>query len=670
VRLPAGDDTGSKALTIKGAAHCMCGFCGFAGEWPPAPEAEIVLDRMTRTLHHRGPDDSGTWTDPEGPVALGHRRLSILDLSPLGHQPMHSSCGRYVIAFNGEIYNFAELREELEKRGRRFRGRSDTEVMLEAFSEWGLEKALQQFNGMFAFALWDRLERRLHLVRDRLGEKPLYYGWSGKTFLFGSEPKALRVHPAFQARIDRDALALYLRHNYVPAPISIYMGVFKLPPGTFLSLDPRETGVLPEPQAYWSAKDQAEQGIRNEFTGSEEEISTRLETLLKDAVRLRMVADVPLGVFLSGGIDSSMIAALMQVQSSRPVRTFSIGFRETGFDEAAEAKRVARHLGTEHTELYLTPGEATATIPLLPALYDEPFADSSQIPTYLVASLARRQITVSLSGDGGDELFGGYNRYLWVTKLWRRFGWLPGSVRSLMSDALRAVPQGGWDGAAELISPLLPRSGGKRRLGEQIHKFAGVLGEPGPERMYLNLVSQWKLSERMVLGAPRIRKTLLDDPSWTTVSDVTQQMMLRDLVTYLPDDILVKVDRATMGVSLEARVPFLDHRLVEFAFRIPLGMKVRNGEGKWILRQLLYRHVPREMIERPKMGFGIPIGSWLRGPLRPWAEELLSSARLTSEEFFDPKPIRARWTEHLSGRRSWGYHLWTILMFQAWHSRP
>ncbi len=605
--------------------------------------------------------------DPAVPVALGHRRLSILDLSPLGHQPMHSSCGRYVIAFNGEIYNFAELRRELEKGGRTFRGRSDTEIMLEAFSEWGLTRALERFNGMFAFALWDRKERRLHLVRDRLGEKPLYYGWFGRTFLFGSEPKALRAHPGFEARIDRDALALYLRHNYVPAPLSIYIGVFKLPPGTFLSLDPRETGSLPEPQAYWSARDKAEEGIRNQFTGSEGEVGAQLEALLKDAVGLRMVADVPLGVFLSGGVDSSTIAALMQAQSSRPVRTFSIGFRETGFDEAAEARRVAQHLGTEHTELYLTPGEATATIPSLPTLYDEPFADSSQIPTYLVARLARRQITVSLSGDGGDELFGGYNRYLWVTKLWRRVGWLPGPVRSFVSDALRAVPQGGWDGAAELISPLLPRSAGKRRVGEQIHKFAGVLGEAGPEGMYLNLVSQWKLSERMVLGAPRLRKTLLDDPTWSALPDLTQQMMLWDLVTYLPDDILVKVDRATMGVSLEARVPLLDHRLVEFAFRIPLAMKVRKGQGKWILRQLLYRYVPRDLIDRPKMGFGIPIGAWLRGSLRPWAEDLLSPARLAREGFFDPKPIRARWTEHLSGRRSWGYHLWTILMFQAWN---
>ncbi|MBI3858364.1 MAG: asparagine synthase (glutamine-hydrolyzing) [Planctomycetes bacterium] len=641
----------------------MCGLCGFLTPGPLAEESEAILGPMTETLRHRGPDDSGLWTDRAAGVALGHRRLSILDLSPLGHQPMESACGRYVAAFNGEIYNFADLRKDLEGRGHKFRGHSDTEIMLSAFTEWGLAGALPRFNGMFAIALWDRRDRTLSLVRDRLGEKPLYYGWCGDSFLFGSELKALRAHPRFKAEINREALALYLRHNYVPAPLSIYSGILKLPAATIVTVDPRRPGLLPEPLPYWSAKEQA--GLAAS-ADSEEQLSRELEDLLRDAVRLRMHADVPLGAFLSGGVDSSAIVALMQAQSSRPVRTFSIGFREEGYNEAEDAARVARHLKTDHTELYVTPAESQAVIPLLPRLYDEPFSDSSQIPTFLVSRLARQSVTVSLSGDGGDELFGGYNRYLLGQRIWRRVGWLPRPLRSLAGRAIRTVPRAAWDAVMKVFSLFLEPGARKRRFGEQIHKLGGVMSKVDPEAMYLGLISHWNLSDGVVLGAPRESRIPFASNSWPKLPDFTQKMMLMDLLTYLPDDILVKVDRASMGVGLEARVPFLDHRLVEFSLRLPLSFKIREGTTKWILRQVLCRHVPKELIERPKMGFGVPIDAWLRGPLRDWAEDLLGESRLRREGYFDPAPIRERWEAHVSGRQDWHYHLWDILMFQAW----
>jgi asparagine synthase (glutamine-hydrolysing) len=631
-----------------------------------------TVRRMSDTLLHRGPDDEGSWVDPDAGLALGFRRLSIIDLTPEGHQPMTSADGRYVLIFNGEIYNFQELRRELELLGHRYRGHSDTEVMLAAFTEWGFERAVRRFNGMFALALWDTVERRLHLTRDRLGEKPLYYGTLGQTFLFGSELKALKAHPSFQTELNRDALALFLRYNYIPAPYSIYRNIYKLPPGTFISLDAHDgssngsVGQLPAPQAYWSAREVAEAGVAAPFACTEAEAIAELETLLGDAVGLRMVADVPLGAFLSGGVDSSTVVALMQARSSQPVRTFSIGFTEEAYDEARYAAVVAGHLKTDHTELYVTPADAMAVIPRLPALYDEPFSDSSQIPTFLVSQLARRHVTVSLSGDGGDELFAGYNRYLLGQSVWNKISWMPRGSRAMAAGALTTVSPQAWDRAFTGLKPFLPSRLQQRTPGDRMHKLAEILSVPDPQAMYMSLVSHWKEPASLVPGATEPVTTLTDARQWANLPDFIQRMMYMDTVTYLPDDILVKVDRASMGVSLEARVPFLDHRVVEFSWKMPLAWKIRGGQSKWPLRQILYRHVPRELIERPKMGFGIPIGQWLRGPLKDWAEALLEERRLKQEGFLNPQPIRQKWQEHLSGARNWQYYIWDVLMFQGW----
>lgn len=634
---------------------------------------QATIRLMSDTLLHRGPDDEGSWVDEAAGVALGFRRLSIIDLSPEGHQPMTSADGRYVVIFNGEIYNFRELRRELDAYGHSFRGHSDTEVMLAAFTEWGFERAVKLFNGMFALALWDRKERVLYLTRDRLGEKPLYYGFAGETFLFGSELKALRAHPLFSAEINRDALALFLRFNYIPAPYSIYKNIHKLPPGTYLSMDVRDgsissgaLGQCPAPVAYWSAREVAEEGVAEPFAGTEAEAITELETILSDAVGLRMVADVPLGAFLSGGVDSSTVVSLMQAQSSQPVRTFSIGFTEEAYDEARYARSVAQHLKTDHTELYVTPEDAMAVIPRLPALYDEPFSDSSQIPTFLVSELARRHVTVSLSGDGGDELFAGYNRYLLGQSVWNKIGWMPMGSRAAVAGALTTVSPRAWDRAFTGLKPFLPSRLQQRTPGDRLHKLAEVLAVPDTEAMYMNIVSHWKEPTSLVKGAVEPPTTLTDSGQWANLPHFIQRMMYMDTVTYLPDDILVKVDRASMGVSLEARVPFLDHRVVEFSWRMPLDWKLSNGESKRPLRRILYKHVPRELIERPKMGFGIPIGQWLRGPLRDWAEALLDERRLEQEGFMNPQPIRQKWREHLRGTRNWQYYIWDVLMFQGW----
>jgi asparagine synthase (glutamine-hydrolysing) len=624
---------------------------------------------MSDTLRHRGPDDGGEWADAAAGIALGHRRLSIIDLSPQGRQPMQSASGRYVITFNGEIYNFKALRRELESLGHSFQGHSDTEVILAAVSQWGLKDALSRFNGMFAFGLWDREERLLHLVRDRLGEKPLYYGRMGRTFLFGSELKALRAHPAFKAEINRNVLALYLRHNYIPAPYSIYEGIYKLPSGTILTLSPMEPGSLPAPIPYWSAREAAEQGTAHPFQGTEGEAVIRLESLLQDAVKLRMEADVPLGAFLSGGIDSSVVVALMQSQSDRPVKTFTIGFFEDGYNEAQYAKAVAGHLGTEHTELYVTAEEAIAVIPRLPTLYDEPFSDSSQIPTFLISQLARRHVTVSLSGDGGDELFAGYNRYFLGRSIWDKIGWMPEGMRAMVSRALTSLSPQTWEAVFRKLGPVLPAAIKLRNPSDKVHKLAEILSVKNPEAMYHGLVSHWKDPASLVIGAAEPPTALTTRDQWAALSDFTEWMMHLDTVTYLPDDILVKVDRASMGVSLEARVPLLDHRVMEFAWRIPLSMKIRSGQSKWLLRQVLNKYVPRELIERPKTGFGIPIDAWLRGPLREWAESLLDEGRLRREGFFNPLPIREKWAEHFSGKRNWQYYLWDVLMFQAWNEQ-
>ena len=643
----------------------MCGIAGFLTRIK-TDNSLAIATRMTEAIRRRGPDAIGHWLDIASGIALGHRRLAILDLTPAGAQPMVSHCGRYVIAFNGEIYSFAVIRGELEQAGvaPAWRGHSDTEVMLAAIAAWGLEAALKKFVGMFAFALWDRETRTLSLARDRLGEKPLYYGWQGETFLFGSELKALRAHPGFRAEIDRDALTLFLRHNCIPAPYSIYQGIHKLPPGTFLQVHAGQKDA--RPVAYWSARSVAEAGQCNLFRGSDAEAVTELERLLGQAVAGQMVADVPLGAFLSGGIDSTTVVALMQKHSVRPVKTFTIGFSEVGYNEAEHAHAVARHLGTEHTELYVTAQDAMDVIPSLAVIYDEPFADSSQIPTYLVSRLARSHVTVSLSGDGGDELFGGYNRYFWARNLWRKLGWTPRPLRAALAGVLTMLPPAAWNTVFQRLGHLLPTGLRYATPGDKLHKAAEILAERSPEDIYLALVSHWKNPTQLVLGGHE-PATLLTDPGHRPyLPNFEHHMMYLDMVSYLPDDILTKVDRAAMAVSLETRVPLLDHRVVEFAWTLPLPMKIRHGQGKWLLRQALYRYVPKELIERPKMGFGVPIDHWLRGPLKSWAAALIEPARLAREGFFDPAPIRRKWEEHQSGSRNWSYHLWNVLIFQAW----
>lgn len=647
--------------------HCelMCGITGFWGIGAEEGQMSLLAKRMTDCIRHRGPDDEGIWADGALGVGLGFRRLAILDLTAEGHQPMLSASGRFVMIFNGEVYNYLRFRPELEALGHHFRGHSDTEVMLAAFEEWGVAPAVQRFIGMFAIAVWDRQERSLQLIRDRLGIKPVYYGWSRGSFLFGSELKALRAHPDFDAEIDRDALALFFRHNYIPTPKTIYRAFRKLTPGTILTLHGAgDKGAAP--QAYWSAREVAEGGVQEPFRGSEEAAAEELEALLLDSVGLRMIADVPLGAFLSGGIDSSTVVALMQAQSSQPVRTFTIGFQEDEYDEAADARNVARHLETEHTELYVTPAEAREVIPLLPSMYDEPFADSSQIPTYLISRLARQHVTVSLSGDGGDELFGGYNRYLWGRELWGRMSPYPGWLRRIGASSLRLLPPAAWDGLAQMLRPILPGPLRQKQVGVKVHKLAGVVGAPSPEALYLDLVSHWQEPTEIVSSGQEPPTVLTDSERWARLPDFTQRMMFLDLISYLPDDILTKVDRASMAVSLEARVPLLDHRVVEFAWRLPLEYKIQGSSGKHLLRQVLYRYVPRALVERPKMGFGVPIDSWLRGPLRGWAEDLLDPDLLQRQGYLRADPIREKWVEHQSGRRNWQYLLWDVLMFQAW----
>lgn len=682
---------------VDETVHCgwgaivMCGMVGFLGGVVGMDNEEALLRRMADTLIHRGPDDSGCWCDSEQRIGLGHRRLAIVDLSHAGHQPMVSASGRFMIAFNGEIYNHLALREELEKfvpnakpslslalspEGRvdeysgvgeitlAWHGHSDTETLLAGIESWGLEATLKKSIGMFAIALWDSQTRTLTLARDRIGEKPLYYGWQGsgnvRVFLFGSELKALKAHPALKADIDRGALCLLLRHNYIPAPYSIYQGIAKLEPGCILAVSLAQ----PEPRIwqYWDAVEVARAGAARPFAGTPDQAVDVLEELAKDAVHQQMMADVPLGAFLSGGIDSSTVVALMQAQSSRPVKTFTIGFDNQSYNEAVHAKAVARHLGTEHTELYVTPEQAMAVIPRLPGLYCEPFADSSQIPTFLVSQLAKQHVTVSLSGDAGDELFCGYNRYLLTASLWNKLAFIPPPLRAIAAKGITALSPDAWDRLAHFI----PGAGLLRLLGDKLHKGAGVLSSRTVEELYLGMVSSLRNPADWVIDGQEPATHLTELRPKLEGLNAVEQMMALDTISYLPDDILVKVDRAAMGVSLESRVPFLDHRLVEFAWSLPLNYKLRDGQTKWPLRQVLYRHVPRDLIDRPKMGFGVPLHDWLRGPLQDWAEGLLDEARLRREGYFHPAPIRKMWMEHLSGNRNWANHLWGVLMFQAW----
>ena len=656
----------------------MCGFAGLVdiSRTRRLDDLRVTARGMAECVRHRGPDDEGSWVDEGAGVAFGFQRLAIIDLSDAGHQPLVSHDRQLVIVFNGEIYNHEELRAAVsaETGEHYWSGHSDTETLLECFARWGVKRTLERAVGMFAFALWDRRARRLCLARDRFGKKPLYYGWTGNAFIFGSELKALRRCPGFDNAIDPDVLALYTQYAYVPAPYSIYRRIYKLQPACLLTIDDagrpaeralfapaREPGLMLE--RYWSLSDIARQGMANP-AHDELEALEQLESTLADVVRLQSMADVPLGAFLSGGVDSSVIVALMQAQSSRKVKTFTIGFDEAGFNEAVYAKAVARHLGTEHEELYVSGQQARDVIPLLPDLYSEPFADSSQIPTHLVSRIARQHVTVALSGDGGDELFGGYTRYQWGPRIWNRLRPVPPLLRRAIGAVLQQVPVSGWNAMGDLLP-------GHRiaRLGDKAHKLGARLARVSDlDSLYRVLVTTWPPDAGIVRGARPLPTVLDVRPIAPRLGDVEHEMMLRDGLTYLPDDILHKVDRASMGVSLETRAPFLDHRVAELAWRLPLRMKIRQGEGKWILRQLLYKHVPRGLIERPKMGFGVPIESWIRGPLRDWAEDLLAEAHLTRDGYLNPAPIRLKWAEHVSGARNWHHELWCVLMFQAWRA--
>ena len=654
----------------------MCGIAGFLDGRGFAPEgASSIARAMADAVAHRGPDDAGVWLDGKAGIALGSRRLAIVDLSPAGHQPMQSMSERRIIVFNGEIYNHREIRSRIEARSPgvlAWRGDSDTETLLAAIELWGLDEALRAAAGMFAFALWDRGDETLYLARDRMGEKPLYYGWQNGVFLFGSELKALSAHPAFSGEIDRDALTLLLRNNYIPSPWSIYRGVRKLPAGAYVGVAAdfarKRAGELPEPQRYWSLQDVVAAGRTRPFEGAPEDAVEALHELLLRAVSEQMAADVPLGAFLSGGIDSSTIVGLMQAQSERPVRTFTIGFEEPDYNEAEYAKAVAGRLGTDHTELYVSAREALDVIPRLPTLFDEPFADSSQIPTFLVAEIARRHVTVALSGDGGDELFGGYGHYLWAPRIWRGLSSVPAPLCRLGARAVAAaLPLG----PERFPGRLLRRT----RLGPGLlwanakaRKLASLSDCRTPEELYRRHVSYWldPATVTLVRGGREPPTVLTEPESWPDAPELASRLMAVDALCYLPDDLLVKMDRTAMAVSLETRAPFLDHRVVEFVWRLPLSARIWKGRRKRVLRQILHKYLPEEVVERPKQGFEIPLASWLRGPLRDWAEALLDEPRLRAEGFFDPGPIRQKWDEHLSAHERWDGHLWSILMFQAW----
>ncbi len=671
----------------------MCGFAGLITDSGKISNLASLVSRMADTLEHRGPDDAGTWVDADSGVALGFRRLAIIDLSSAGQQPMVSTSGRFTIVLNGEIYNHLQLRSELTATGAApvWRGHSDTETLLACFEHWGLVSTLTKTAGMFAIALWDANERKMHLVRDRFGEKPLYYGWVGsgsrRAFLFGSELKAFRAYNGFDNAICREALAQYMRYMVVPAPRSIYKNIFKLEPGCLLTIQGSVTGCAPSqplrpPVSYrnikikrwWALSDTLHTVAKQHITDEVEELE-KLEQCLREAVRLQSQADVPRGAFLSGGVDSSMTVALMQQQASHAIKTFTVGFEDATFDESQFACKVAKHLGTDHTELLVTSAEAQKVIPLLPNIYDEPFADSSQIPTYLVSKVARQQVAVALSGDAGDELFGGYNRYFWGPRIWAKLAWLPYSMRQILGLAIRAIPIAGWDTLSRPINTLMNSGDRIVRVGEKAHNLSNRLHSVrNVDDLYLSLLSKWQDPARVVRGESSFNvsepSSILDDELPADLFDNFEncalRMMYRDSMMYLPDDILCKVDRAAMAVSLETRVPFLDHRVAELAWRLPLNMKIRNGQGKWALRQVLYKYVPRQLIERPKTGFGVPIGDWLRGPLRLWAENLLDQNRLNAEGYFHSAPIHKKWAEHMSGKRNHTDSLWTVLMFQAW----
>ena len=649
----------------------MCGITGFlGGDYTNITLNESTLLNMADRLLTRGPDSSGIWLDSSAKIGLAHRRLAIVDLSVAGHQPMSSGSGRYVITYNGEIYNNSEIRHDLTgaRLQPKWRGHSDTETLLAAFDAWGITETIRRVKGMFAIALWDKEREELSLVRDRIGEKPLYYGWQGsgskRTFLFGSELKALKKHSSFTNQINRASLALYMRYCYVPTPHSIYEGIKKLEPGTILTVSLNQNSCRSE--KYWDALDVVAKGAKDPFDGHKIEITNDLDTVLKKTVSQQMMADVPLGAFLSGGVDSSAVVALMQTQSLRPVKTFTIGFEEAGFNEAEFAKSVAEHLKTEHTELYVSSEDALNVIPKLPEMYCEPFADSSQIPTFLVSSLAREHVTVSLSGDGGDELFCGYNRYVFADKLWKGLNLVPAAGRILIGKTIENLPTSTWNKAFSAIDRVTPRKFNGISWGDKLQKGARVIGSKNLNDLYTRLVSNWQHPLSVVKGAEEHQKRFSTDDFLLAELDDITKMMAIDMVSYLPDDILAKVDRAAMSVSLETRVPFLDQDVFEFASKIPLEMKLNKGVGKSVLRDVLYKYVPKDLIERPKMGFGVPVGVWLKGPLRDWAEILLDESLLEQQGFFHVGVVRDMWAEHIAGTRNWQSQLWAVLMFQAW----
>ena len=644
----------------------MCGIFGVLSSNLPN-NVNSLMNNALSTLRHRGPNDSGVWSDLSSGVVLGHTRLSILDLTVAGHQPMVSLSGRYIIIFNGEIYNHQSLRKELQKIKNEFiwKGGSDTETLLACFDTWGVEKTFKKIVGMFAIALWDVKKRKLILSRDRFGEKPLYYGYSSGLFVFSSELKAIKAMPNFHGEINRDALSNYLRYLYVPTPQCIFNGLSKLEAGTWIEISLNQVGnhQLPDPKVYWSALEQAIIGENSpiEFSSDEEAIN-KLDYLLSSSIKGQMLSDVPLGAFLSGGVDSSTIVALMQSQSKFPVQTFSIGFDEKGFNEAQYAKSVAKHLGTNHTELYVQSQDAIDVIPSLSEIYDEPFADASQIPTYLVSKLAKSSVTVALSGDGGDELFGGYNRYFFANGPWKKIEYIPLVLRKYLARAIVSVSPSKWDSLYRIIQSILPAYYNRNQVGSKIHKVASIVGCSNEEELYHRLTQLCNPSD-FVLG---LNNEPLLNTSWSKISHPVSQMMVADATNYLVDDILVKVDRAAMSVSLETRVPLLDHRIYEFASQLPYNYKFRNGTGKWILKELLYHYVPKTLIDRPKMGFGIPIDEWLRGPLREWGSDLLNPARLKNEGYLNHIAINKKWDNHMSGSENHGLFLWGVLMFESW----
>lgn len=644
----------------------MCGFAGFYGA--PSSFSEFIpsfLENMGDAIRHRGPDDQGIWQDKSLSAGLVHRRLSVLDLSPNGHQPMQSPSRRYVIAYNGEIYNHKLLRSELSLHGIAFRGHSDTEVLLAAFDVWGFKQTLKRCNGMFALALWDADTKKFYLARDRLGEKPLYFSRMGETILFSSELKALHAWPGFTGRVDPNALNLFLRLGYVPGELSIFQDTKKVPPGAYVILD---GASVSEPIRYWDTQETINQSSSNIFVGDEKDALNELDLLLRDAVKIRMEADVPLGVFLSGGVDSTLVASLMQTQSDLQVNSFTIGFHESNLNEAEKAKAVAGHLGTNHSELYLNPSDLLDVVPMLADLYDEPFADESQIPTYLISRMARKHVTVALSGDGGDEIFGGYNRYIYGRSLWRKISLLPHSIRT----PLAKLSERGGSSINRYLLSVVNAILKINLTTEQFEKAMQVIGARDDSDVYCRLISKWLESPLSKDVSSKLSLSKGECGNFLTgcgLTDISEMMMAVDLVSYLPDDILVKLDRASMGASLEGRIPLLDYRVVEFGWRLPLEMKIRGGDGKWLLRQLLYRYVPQELVDRPKMGFSVPLADWLRGPLKDWAQDLLSERKLKCHGLLDVLNVRRTWQEHLSAKWDHSHKLWNILMFQAWYER-